>query len=375
MTSKVVLLFLFISFFIHSRSADYAEVIVIWEGTTQREIEVDGNFMNLEPRDYRILQLPIAVPITIAVDTESGFVVLKDILKIQPGYGELRITYLNRSIQFTYLSFWSGKRIKYENDRASSDNYFEILTNHRNKISDVGITDFTHAKYRNGLDEMLKSLAEAALRIQPDFDGTVFCGFEIDTYGRAVNVHIYSDIDHRIKNGLRSKISDMRWIGGLYKPDQQDLTANLQCVAVDCGLLSSEILLDVDVNDEIEFIEEVEEEIVEEQIFTIAEEMPSFPGGDAALMKYLGKNTKYPAIAKDAGIQGTVYVTFVLNEDGSVTDVKVLRSIGGGCDEEAIRVVKSMPKWQPGKQNGKNVKVQYNLPIRFTKRDYYENSR
>lgn len=124
--------------------------------------------------------------------------------------------------------------------------------------------------------------------------------------------------------------------------------------------------MEVDEDTEIEFIEEVEEEYVEEQIFTIVEEMPSFPGGDAALMRYLGKNIKYPAIAKDAGIQGTVYVTFVVDEKGDVRDVKVLRSIGGGCDEEAIRVVENMPSWAPGKQRGKSVKVQYNLPIRFT---------
>lgn len=126
--------------------------------------------------------------------------------------------------------------------------------------------------------------------------------------------------------------------------------------------------LEIDEDTEIEFIEEVEEEVVEEQIFSIVEEMPSFPGGDEELLKYLGRNIKYPAIAKDAGIQGTVYVTFVVDEKGDVRDVKVLRSIGGGTDEEAIRVVENMPRWKPGKQRGKAVKVQYNLPIRFTLR-------
>lgn len=126
--------------------------------------------------------------------------------------------------------------------------------------------------------------------------------------------------------------------------------------------------LEVDEDTEIEFIEEEVEEVSEEQIFTIVEQMPSFPGGDAELLQYLSKNTKYPAIAKDAGIQGTVYVTFVINKDGEVSDVKVLRSIGGGCDEEAIRVVENMPDWTPGKQRGKSVPVQYNLPIRFTLR-------
>ncbi len=124
--------------------------------------------------------------------------------------------------------------------------------------------------------------------------------------------------------------------------------------------------LEVDESTEIEFIEVAKEEVVEEQIFTIVEEMPSFPGGEAALMKYLASNIKYPAIAKDAGIQGTVFVTFVVDTDGKVKDVRVLRSIGGGCDEEAIRVVQSMPAWKAGKQRGKSVKVQYNLPIRFT---------
>lgn len=126
--------------------------------------------------------------------------------------------------------------------------------------------------------------------------------------------------------------------------------------------------MEVDEDTEIEFIEEAVEEVVEEQIFTIVEEMPSFPGGEPAMMKYLANNIKYPAIAKDANIQGTVYVTFVVNEKGEVKDVKVLRSIGGGTDEEAIRVVENMPKWKPGKQRGKAVKVQYNLPIRFTLR-------
>jgi protein TonB len=109
-----------------------------------------------------------------------------------------------------------------------------------------------------------------------------------------------------------------------------------------------------------------EEEVVEEQIFTIVEEMPEFPGGEAELFKYLGKSIKYPQMAADAGISGVVYVTFVVDKDGKIRDVKVLRGIGGGCDEEAVRVVKAMPPWKPGKQRGKAVQVQYNLPIRFT---------
>jgi periplasmic protein TonB len=110
---------------------------------------------------------------------------------------------------------------------------------------------------------------------------------------------------------------------------------------------------------------DVEEEYVEAEIFTIVEEQPSFPGGDAALMEYLAKNISYPPMAKESGIQGTVFVTFVVEPNGNVTNVKILRGIGGGCDEEATRVVKNMPTWKPGKQRGKPVRVQFNLPIKF----------
>jgi len=111
---------------------------------------------------------------------------------------------------------------------------------------------------------------------------------------------------------------------------------------------------------------EEEESAEEAQIFMVVESMPEYPGGEAALYAYLAENIKYPQMAKESGIQGRVFVTFVVERDGRVTDVRVLRGIGGGCDEEAIRVVEGMPKWSPGKQRGKAVRVQYNLPVKFT---------
>ena len=102
------------------------------------------------------------------------------------------------------------------------------------------------------------------------------------------------------------------------------------------------------------------------EIFTVVEVQPGYPGGEEARISYLQQNIKYPEEAKELGIQGKVFVTFVVEVDGSITDVRVLRGIGGGCDEEAIRVVKSMPKWVPGKQRGVPVRVQFNLPIKFT---------
>ena len=117
-------------------------------------------------------------------------------------------------------------------------------------------------------------------------------------------------------------------------------------------------------------VEEVKEQVIQQEapkeIFTVVEEQPGYPGGDEARIKYLQDNIKYPDEAKELGVQGKVFVTFVVEVDGSITDVRVLRGIGAGCDEEAIRVVRGMPKWVPGKQRGVPVRVQFNLPIKFT---------
>lgn len=107
------------------------------------------------------------------------------------------------------------------------------------------------------------------------------------------------------------------------------------------------------------------EVIEEEPIRITAEIMPEFPGGEAALFGYLGKKLNYPSIAFDNGISGTVYVSFVIGKNGEITDIDVLKGVSGGCTEEALRVIKGMPKWKPGEQNGKAVKVRYTLPIKF----------
>jgi TonB family protein len=99
--------------------------------------------------------------------------------------------------------------------------------------------------------------------------------------------------------------------------------------------------------------------------YTITYEFPSFPGGDEARIRFLMNNIRYPQMAKESGIQGTVYISFNVDEKGQVSDVKILRGIGGGCDEESVRVVKLMPPWNPGKENGKPVKVKYSMSIRF----------
>ncbi len=101
----------------------------------------------------------------------------------------------------------------------------------------------------------------------------------------------------------------------------------------------------------------------DDKVYKVCEQMPTYEGGDAALMKYIGENLKYPEEAKERGLQGRVVVSFIIEKDGSLTDVKVLRSVDRALDAEALRVVKGMPKWIPGRQNGQCVRVRYLLPI------------
>ena len=145
-------------------------------------------------------------------------------------------------------------------------------------------------------------------------------------------------------------------------------TTQLEIVQDDVEVEDIEINAEVDQQEVIEEyvpVEVEEEEVVEQEIFQIVEEMPSYPGGEQKLMEFVAKNIKYPQIARETGIQGRVFVNFVVEPDGHVSNVKIMRSLGGGCDEEAMRVVKAMPKWKPGKQRGKAVRVSYILPVNF----------
>ena len=126
-------------------------------------------------------------------------------------------------------------------------------------------------------------------------------------------------------------------------------------------------------SDEAEHVLKVNEKVVDEvppaveetKVFDVVEQMPQYKGGDQALMDYLNKSIKYPVIAEENGIQGRVVCTFVVERDGSITDVKVVRSVDPSLDKEAVRVLKAMPKWIPGKQNGSAVRVKFTLPVTF----------
>ena len=111
-----------------------------------------------------------------------------------------------------------------------------------------------------------------------------------------------------------------------------------------------------------------EPEIVESQPFISVEQMPVFPGGLSGLYKYFKDNLKYPSRAKELGISGKVFIKFIVETDGNVSNVEVLRGIGGGCDEEALRIVSEMPQWEPGRQRGTAVRVLFTVPIKFSLR-------
>ena len=119
----------------------------------------------------------------------------------------------------------------------------------------------------------------------------------------------------------------------------------------------------VEIQDDVPIV--VEEPEKEEEIFQVVEDDPQFPGGMAELMKFLQKNIKYPPVCQEQGIQGRVIVQFVVNTDGSIVDANVVKSVNPHLDKEALRVVGTMPKWQPGKQRGKAVRVRFTLPVNF----------
>lgn len=193
----------------------------------------------------------------------------------------------------------------------------------------------------------------------------VFLGFEWKSYdsgGSGLDTEVELDIEEDIvMNTQRNEPPPPK----KQQPKSQALNIVDDEVEVDDDL---DIDMEADESTEIEEYEPVEvsePEVEEQKVFMVVEEQPSFPGGEEARMKYLQNNIEYPQMARESGIEGTVYVTFVVETDGTVTNVRVLRGIGGGCDQEALRVVRNMPKWKPGKQRGRSVRVQFNMPIKF----------
>ena len=147
------------------------------------------------------------------------------------------------------------------------------------------------------------------------------------------------------------------------KTQDEVATSDVAIGAIDYDQGSNEAEHVLKVNEKV--VDEVPPAVEETKVFDVVEQMPSFKGGDAALMEWLSKNIKYPVVAEENGIQGRVVATFVVERDGSITDVKIVKSVDPSLDKEAVRVLKSMPKWIPGKQNGQAVRVKYNVPVLF----------
>ena len=190
----------------------------------------------------------------------------------------------------------------------------------------------------------------------------------------------YKSYDKQTVDNLQTKVEvieeEMVEITKQEQPKVQPPQPKPQVTQIQVVEDDVEVEDEIDINAEVdqdEVIEEYEftppeieeEEIVEAEIFKVVEEMPEFPGGAAKMMEYIQKNIKYPMMARESDIQGRVFVSFVVEPDGSITNVAVLRGIGGGCDEEALRVVQSMPNWKPGKQRGSAVRCSFTVPIVF----------
>lgn len=216
-------------------------------------------------------------------------------------------------------------------------------------------------KFGSNLEKKKKSFLTIGLLFSL---AIVLAAFEYRTFPE--NIQVLGKFDHDL---IEEEVIPVSLPVPPPPPPPPAPTTRIEIVEDDVAIEDELEIVDIEVEldskiDEV-LPEELEELIVEDEIFPIVENMPEFPGGEKELFIYLGKNIKYPPMAKDVGIKGKVYVTFVVDKNGSITDVSVLHGIGGGCDEEAIRVVKAMPKWSPGKQRGKAVKVQFNLPVNF----------
>lgn len=196
---------------------------------------------------------------------------------------------------------------------------------------------------------------------------TVLFAFELKQYDKPVMIMTNS----MAKTDLEETVMQTERQQELPPPPPAAVTTMLEIVDNQTEILD-EIEINIEVNKTTLLQDytppagskELEKE--EEIIYQVVEEQASFKGGDAALLEFLGKNLKYPQTAVDARLEGTVYVQFVVEKDGSITDVKILQGmVGGGCEEAALDVVKKMPKWNPGKQRLKPVRSMFTLPVQF----------
>ena len=189
--------------------------------------------------------------------------------------------------------------------------------------------------------------------------GRVFIGFVIEKDGSVSNVKVLRGIDKECDAEAVRVISSLpKWTPGMQ--EGKPVRVSYQ-IPINFKLTDEPSKQPAKKSDE----SKAKMQPDKNGVYQIVEEMPSFPGGETKLMEYIAKNLTYPQEARDKGIDGRVFIGMVIEKDGSVSNVKVLRGIGGGCDEEAVRVINSMPKWKPGMMKGDPVPVSYQIPINF----------
>ena len=162
----------------------------------------------------------------------------------------------------------------------------------------------------------------------------------------------------------------IKFIPPVIKPDEMVADEEqpvMQKEVIETKAAVSNVAFDKGTDDVAAPVATVNNQITEEtdQPFVSVEQMPQFPGGEKEMLKFIKNNLRYPAIATEMGISGTIIVNFVVDRDGKITRIKVVRGIGGGCDEEAVRVLSKMPAWSPGKQGGRAVLVSFTVPLKF----------
>jgi len=193
----------------------------------------------------------------------------------------------------------------------------------------------------------------------------VFMAFEYKSYEKLTPDNWNTYVDNTVEEKIPITVQEKKVLP-LPPPPRSHIE-----IVDDTQDTPDEVVVDVNVTDDTQNADPIppmqdEPQIIDNTPIAIPQFMPEFPGGLSQLYAFMGKNIKYPQLAKETNIQGTVFVNFIVEKDGSISNVTILRSIGGGCDEEAIRVVQAMPKWKPGMQMGEPVRVSYNLPVKFT---------
>lgn len=336
-------------------------------------IEIAGSFEIYDDDGF-----PIQLKDTVIYNEDGSYVKYVTSDDIDPETGEPRqkMTITTHKIDGTpadYMNLhWeiNGNVARYtaENFSISTDESLLILLEGLSSLADKSKNDSIFQaveqmpEFPGGLDELMKFVAGNVKYPEEakdkNIEGRVFVSFVIEKDGSVNEVKVLRGIGGGCDEEAVRVISSLpKWKPGMHKGEPVRVSYQMPINFK----LNDESKQPVDKSGE----SKVDMQPDKNGVYQIVEEMPRFPGGEKALLDYVSKNIVYPEAAKDKEIQGRVFVGFVVEKDGSIGEVKLLRGISKECDEEALRVIKSMPKWQPGKMKGEPVRVSYQIPIFF----------